>query len=47
MLQVAIVEDVENAAELLRSHLAQYERTISEQFHVTRVPNAVAFLEPY
>lgn len=47
MLQVAIVEDDENAAELLRSHLAQYERTISEQFHVTRFSNAVAFLEPY
>lgn len=47
MLQIAIVEDDENAAELLRNHLAQYECTISEQFHVTRFSNAVAFLEPY
>lgn len=47
MLQVAIVEDSEDAAKLLRDYLTRYESTVDERFHVTCFSNAVAFLEPY
>lgn len=46
-MQVAIVEDNKDAAELLRSYLTQYENTVDEQFHITCFPTAAAFLEPY
>ena len=47
MLQVAIVEDSEDAAKLLRDYLTRYESTVDERFHITCFSNAVAFLEPY
>lgn len=47
MLQIAIVEDSEDAADLLRKYLKQYQSCADEQFHITCFSTAVAFLEPY
>lgn len=47
MLQIAIVEDSEDASNLLCEHLKQYQSCVDEQFNITHFPNAVAFLEPY
>lgn len=47
MIRVAIVEDNEGSAQLLRSHLEQYQNSVEEPFRVTHFSNALAFLEPY
>ncbi len=47
MLRIAIVEDEQEAAENLQSYLEEFQKTASEQFHITRFPNVVSFLEPY
>lgn len=47
MIRVAIVEDNEDSAQLLRSHLEQYQLAVEEPFRITHFPNALAFLEPY
>lgn len=47
MIKVAIVEDEEKEADLLRSFLAQYGKKYNETFHVVHYGNAIEFLTGY
>lgn len=47
MLQVAIVEDSQSAADLLRNDLERYQATVEEPFRITCFPDAMTFLTPY
>ena len=47
MIQIAIVEDEEPAANALRAFLEQYQEDGEERFQITWFQDAVSFLEPY
>ncbi len=47
MRNIAIVEDEDGAAEILKSHIAQYARLNGQEFHIDRFRDAVEFLEGY
>lgn len=47
MRNVAIVEDEDSAAEILRGHIEQYAALNGRQFKIDRFRDAVAFLENY
>lgn len=45
MYRIAIVEDDQNAAEVLRSYLQRYEEENGEQFSVSSFANGLLFLK--
>lgn len=47
MKRIAVVEDEDNAAELLCSYIDRYSRESGQEFEVVRFPTAVQFLAEY